>query len=95
MRQLATLCAVAACIGIASPSAYAQDVGVGIYIGPPYTVGPSYEPDYYYGPQYTYGPQYYEGTRFYRYSRRIGGAPSVEPELGTNDYWADRDSNRN
>ena len=88
MRQFATFCAVAACIGIASTSALAQEVG--IYVGPPDTYVTYYEPDYY-GPGYSYDARVYR----YRYWQRSDDRFSVEPEVGTNQYWADRDSNTN
>jgi hypothetical protein len=89
MRQLILLGAVAACIGIASTNASAQEVG--IYVGPSYGYG--YEQDRYYGSTYRYGPRVRYGQRVYDYSRRTDDR--FEPELGTPDYWADRDSNRN
>jgi hypothetical protein len=96
MRQFAILGVVAARIGIASTNASAQEVG--IYVGPSYGYG--YEQDRYYGSTYRYygsayryGPRVRYGQRVYEYSRPTDDR--FEPELGTTDYWADRDSNRN
>jgi len=98
MRQFAILGVVAACIGIASTNASAQEVG--IYVGPSYGYGPCYEQDRYYGSPYRYygsayryGPRVRYGQRVYDYSWRTDDR--FEPELGTSDYWADRAANQN
>ena len=88
MRQLVLLGAVAACIGFASTHAVAQDVGVGIYVGPQYGYGPYYTQDY----SYEADDAYYS-ARIYSYPRRSDY--ERETQLTAHDYWVDRETNQN
>ena len=83
MRQLAILSAVAACIGIMSTSASAQDVD--IYVGPPYAYGPYYgQESAYYFPGYGYG--YYAGSEYGYRNHGLRG----DGRFSHYRYWARR-----